>query len=123
MSEFVEDTTLKILQSKLYGRGVEAVHELSNVELALVRNQLETWVVKLAQAFADRIGDLDRAQAIINDMMSRPLTVRARLAQDAAKILEAGDMPRPREFAAFILANASDQFHIEDEITRRERLQ
>lgn len=123
MSEFVEDTALQILQSKLYGRNAEAVCELSNAELALLRTQLETWVVKLAQVFADRVGDVDRAQDIMTDMIGRPVKVRAALAQQAAKTLEAGDIPPPREFAAFILANASDQFHIEDEISRRERLQ
>jgi hypothetical protein len=121
--DFGEETALKIMNDKLRGKSREAVYELSNAELTVLRDNLENWTVGMSQVLANAVGDLDETQSIIRDTIKLPEPERVKLAESAAATLDRGEVPPHQEFAAYILANNSNQLHIEDEIKRRESLQ
>lgn len=121
--DFGEETALKIMSDKLRGKPQSAVYQLTNAELAVLRDQLAVWTVKMSQVLAGLVGDLDKTQEIISGVIALPEGERMSLAASANVILDNGEIPPHREFAAFILSNYSDQLHVEDEIKRRESLQ
>jgi len=120
--DFSEETALKIMNAKLRGKSQNAVYELSDAELAVLRNALEYWTVGMSQVLAEKIGDMDKTQKLIRDTIKLPESERVRLANNASASFDLGEIPSHPEFAAFILSNHSDQIHIEEEIKRRERI-
>ncbi len=122
MTDFSENTALKIMNTKLRGKPQSAVYELSDAELSLLRGQLENWTIGMSQVLANRIGDLEQTQRVMSETIILPENKRTTLATLAGEKLEAGEIPPNAAFAAFILANHSDQLHIEKEINRRSNL-
>ncbi|MHA7871743.1 MAG: hypothetical protein ACX939_05270 [Hyphococcus sp.] len=120
-SDFAETTALKIMNTKLRGICREAVYELSDAELAILRDQLKTWTVGMSQILATQIGVVE-SQQLIHETLKLSEVERIQLARDANASLERDETPSHEEFAAYILSNHSDQLHVEAEIKRRESL-
>lgn len=120
---FSETVALKIMNDKLRGKPREAVYELTDAELAVLRESLEYWTVGMSQILANAVGDMTESETIIKGLFKLPEPERVKLAEAASATLDRGDIPSHREFAAYILSNHSDQLHIADEIARRESLQ
>ena len=120
---FSDNVALKVMKDKLRGKPQTAVYDLTNAELAVLRSQLASWTISMSQVLAELVGDMDETQNIIRDVIKLPEEERVRLADSANTILDRGEIPPHKEFAAFILSNHSDELHIEAEIQRRESLQ
>ena len=119
--DFAEDTALRIINSKLRGQPQETVYELSDAELAVLRNALSHWVACLSNILTQRIG-ADQTKRMIQQVVALPEDQRVAMAQSAGKALECEEVPDEADFAAYILCNHSDQLLIESEIERRENL-
>ncbi len=119
--DFGEDTALKIMNEKLRGKSQDAVYELTDAELAILRNSFTNWTVCLSQILASRIG-MEKTKRMIQHVVTLPEDQRVAMATSAGKALDNDEVPDEADFAAYILCNHSDQILIESEIGRRENL-